>query len=146
MDITVSPIVLTNVLFQVDVDNYAAHVSKVEFVPTVPTTSWKGLAPGSQFNASGNSTWVCNVDLAQDWTTPKSLARYLFAHEGEQKDVIFKPQNEDGAPAWAATVTIAPGNIGGTVDGVPVSSVTLQVKGKPVPDFDDDPLTPNPAE
>jgi len=144
--IAVQPIVLKDVELTIDVDDYAAHVSKVQFDPSTPSASWKGLAPSSVFNASGASTWTCTLEYAQDWTTPKSLARYLLAHEGEEKDVVFQPQQGAGMPAFAATVTIAPGPIGGAVDGVPVGSVTLQVKGKPVPDFDNDPLTPNPAE
>jgi len=144
--VPVAPIVLKNVLFQVDVDDYAAHVSKVEFVPTVATTSWKGLAPAGVYNGSGLSTWVANIDLAQDWKTPKSLSRYLFAHEGESKVVKFQPVAGAAEPSWTVTVTIAPGAIGGGVDAVAVASVTLQCAGKPVPDYDNAPGTPNPAE
>ena len=144
--ITVQPIVLTNAELTIDVDDYAAHVSKVQFDPSTPSASWKGLAPEAVFNASGASTWTCTLEYAQDWTTPKSLARYLLAHAGQKKDVVFQPEAGAAMPAFAATVTIAPGPIGGAVDGVPTGSVTLQVDGAPVPDFDNDPLTPNPAE
>jgi hypothetical protein len=144
--VTVAPIVLKNVLFQVDVDDYAAHVSKVEFVPTASTTSWKGLAPAGVYNGSGLSTWVCNIDGAQDWTTAKSLSRYLYAHEGESKVVKFQPKAGATEPTWTATLTMVPTAIGGSVDTVPVFSVTMQVAGKPVPDYDNTPGTPNPAE
>lgn len=144
--VTVKPIVLKNVLFQVDVDDYAAHVSKVEFVPTPSTATWKGLSPAAVFNGSGLSTWVANVDLAQDWETPKSLARYLFAHEGESKVVKFQPQAGATSPTFTVTLTIVPGSIGGAADAVAVSTVTMQCEGKPVPDYDNTPGTPNPAE
>jgi len=142
--IEVQPIVLKDCELIIDVDDYAAHVSKVQFDPNTPSASWKGLAPSAVFNASGASTWTCSLEYAQDWTTPDSLSRYLLAHAGEKKDVTFQPEAGAGLPAFLATVTIAPGPIGGTVDGVPTGAVTLQVDGAPVPDWDNDPLTPNP--
>jgi hypothetical protein len=144
--VTVTPIVLKNVLFTVDVDDYAAHVSKVEFVPTPSNATWKGLSPAAVFNGSGLSTWVCNIDGAQDWATVKSLSRYLFAHEGESKTVKFQPQVGATSPAFTATLTIVPCTIGGGVDTVPTFTVTMQCAGKPVADFDNTPGTPNPAE
>lgn len=144
--ITVQPIVLRDVLFTVDVDDYAQHVSKVQFDPTPSTTSWKGLSPAAVFNGSGNATWTCTVEGAQDWTTPKSLARYLLAHEGESKTVKFQPKQGAATPAFTATVTIVPPPIGGAVDTVPTFAVTMQVQGKPVPDYDNAPGTPNPVE
>jgi hypothetical protein len=144
--VAVAPIVLKNVLFQVDVDDYAAHVSRVEFVPTPSSTTWKGLAPSAVFNGNGLSTWVANVELAQDWKTPKSLARYLYAHEGESKVVKFQPVAGATEPTWTVTLTIVPGAIGGAVDTVPTATVTMQCAGKPVPDYDNTPGTPNPAD
>jgi hypothetical protein len=144
--ITVAPIVLKNVLFQVDVDDYAAHVSKVEFIPTPSNATWKGLSPSAVFNGSGLATWVANIEGAQDWTTVKSLSRYLYAHEGESKVVKFQPAVGATAPLWTVTLAIVPCTIGGTVDTVPTFSVTMQCAGKPVPDYDNTPGTPNPAE
>src|SRR5690349_14728586 len=144
--VAVEPFVLTNVLFAVDADDFAAHVSKVELVPTTPTVAWKGLAPAGSFNSSGQSSWVANVDMAQDWTTPGSLARYCFAHQGEKRTVTFQPQAGDGQPAWTVELTLVPPSIGGAVDTVAVSSIAMQVSGQPVPDWDNDPATANPAE
>lgn len=144
--VPVAPIVIKNATFMVGADDYAAHCSKVEFVPTPSNASWKGMAPAGVFNGSGLSTWVANVDIAQDWTTPKSLARYLFAHEGETKTVTFQPEAGATAPSWTVELTIVPPSIGGAVDAVATSSVTMQIKGRPVPDFDNTPATPNPTE
>jgi hypothetical protein len=144
--IALKPVVLTDCEFLVDVDDYVGHVSRVEFVPTTPTFAWKGLTPSSAFNKAGTSTWVCNVEGAQDWETPKSLARYLLAHAGQEKTVKFKPTVGAGMPAFEADVTIAPPPIGGAVDTVAVFTISMPVSGAPTPDFDDNPVTPNPAD
>jgi len=144
--IALDPVVLTDCEFTVDVDDYTGHVSRVEFVPTTPTFSWKSLSPASVVNKSGTPTWVANVEGAQDWKTPKSLSRYLLAHAGQSKSVKFKPAKGAGLPAFTATLTIAPPPIGGAVDTVGVFTVSMAVNGQPVPDYDDAPGTPNPAD
>jgi len=128
--IAVSPIILKNVLFQVDLDSYEKHVSSVEFVPSASTVTWKGLTPASVFTFGSTATWQCNVSFAQDWETDDSLSLYLFENEGEEIDVVFEPVN--GGAGFSATLIVAPGSIGGAVDSVAVSTVTLGVKGKPV--------------
>lgn len=129
-DIAVKPIILKDVLFTVESDGYQAHVSQVEFVPSSSTVTWKGLTPTSVFTFGTNATWTCNLGFAQDWETPNSLSQYLFANEGEELDVVFEPVN--GGAGFTATLIAAPGSIGGSVDSVAVSTVTLGVKGKPV--------------
>lgn len=128
--IGVAPIILKDVLFQVETDSYEKHVSSVEFVPSSSTVTWKGLTPASVFSFGTNATWVCNVSFAQDWETADSLAQYLFENEGEEIDVVFEPVN--GGTGFSATLIVSPGSIGGAVDSVAVSTVALGVKGKPV--------------
>lgn len=128
--IAVSPFLLKDVLFSVATDSYEKHVSQVEFVPTSSTVTWKGLTPTSVFSFGTNATWVCNLTFAQDWDTTNSLARYLFDHEGDEIDVTFEPVA--GGSGFTATLIVAPGSIGGTVDAVAVSTVSLGVMGKPV--------------
>ncbi len=127
--ITVAPILLTDVLFQVETDSYEGHVSSVEFVPSASTVNWKGLTPTSVFSFGTTATWTCNLTFAQDWATTNSLSRYLFDNEGEEIDVTFEPVN--GGAGFTATLVVTPGSIGGAVDSVAVSTVTLAVKGKP---------------
>lgn len=127
--VTVNPFLLTDCLFQVEADNYEAHVSKVEFAPSSSSTQFKGLTPTAVFTFAGTSTWTCNLDFAQDWDTPGSLSRYLFEHEGEALDVTFEPKK--GGSAITATIVAIPGSIGGAVDGVATSSVSLGVHGRP---------------
>ncbi|WP_024357801.1 hypothetical protein [Leucobacter chironomi] len=128
--IAVNPFQLTDCLFTVESDNYEAHVSKVEFVPTSTSAQFKGMTPSAAYTFAGTPTWVCNLTFAQDWNTPDSLSRYLFEHTGESIDVTFEPQK--GGPAITATLTAQPGSIGGDVDAVATSSVALGVVGKPV--------------
>jgi hypothetical protein len=128
--IGVAPIILTNVLFQVETDTYEKHVSTVEFVPSSSVVTWKGLTPASVFSAGTTATWTCNLSFAQDWETADSLSLYLFENEGEEIDVTFEPVN--GGAGFTATLIVTPGSIGGAVDSVAVSTVTLGVRGKPV--------------
>lgn len=129
----VVPIILNDVVLTVATDNYEAHVSQVEFVPASSQVNWKGLTPTSVFTFGTSSTWTLNLSFAQDWATTNSLSKYLFDNEGTSKVVTFKPKKPPTgtAPTWTATVIIVPGSIGGAVDSVAVSSVTLGVQGKP---------------
>lgn len=130
VQIAVNPFLMKDCLLTVATSDYAKHVSAVEFVPTASPVTWKGLTPTSVFTFGTNATWVCNLSYAQDWETTDSLSRYLYDHEGEEIEVVFEPVT-DGS-SITATLIIQPGSIGGAVDSVAVSSVSLGVKGKPV--------------
>jgi len=127
--IAVVPIVLKNATFKVGTDNYEAATSGVTFVPSTSTSTvtFKGLTPTASFSfpTTSPSEWVCNIDYAQDWSTATSLSNYLHDHEGETVTVEFVPEAGTGAPSFTADVTIAPGQIGGSVDQVATSSVSL---------------------
>ena len=127
--IAVQPIILTDCKLTIGTDNYEAHVSGVIFNPASSIVTWKGLTPTSKFSFAASSTWTCQLDYAQDWETVDSLSQYLHDNEGTAVAATFEP--EDGGASWGATLLIAPGAIGGQVDGVPVGSVTLGVQGKP---------------
>jgi hypothetical protein len=75
---------------------------------------------------------VCNLEYAQDRATPESLSNYLLAHVGEEVAAVFVPEAGSGMPSFTATLTVVPGQIGGAVDQVAVSSVSLP-STKPVP-------------
>lgn len=128
-EIVVSPFQLTDCTFQVAADNYEAHVSKVEFAPSSTSAKFKGLKPSAVFTFAGSPDWVCNLTFAQDWSTANSLSRYLFEHTGEAVEVTFEPKK--GGTAITATIIVQPGSIGGDVDAVATSTVSLGVQGKP---------------
>ncbi|UOE43744.1 hypothetical protein [Agromyces larvae] len=130
--VDVNPFLMKDCLFQVEADQYEAHVSQVQFSPTSQTVTWKGLTPAAVFSFGTAATWVANLTFAQDWSTADSLSRYLYEHEGEEIDVTFEPVA--GGPGVTATLIVAPGAIGGQVDQVATAQVSLGVKGKPVLD------------
>lgn len=132
--VTVSPIILRDVLLSFTTGEsttaeFEKHVSQVQFDPTSSVVNWKGLNPEAVFSFGTASTWTCTLAYAQDWETADSLSQYLYDHEGEEIPVTFEPKS--GGAGWTATLIIAPGSIGGTVDSVAVATVTLGVKGKP---------------
>lgn len=136
--IAVSPIRLSNVKLNIkngatDVGDFEKHVSEVLLTPTTPTTSWTGLGANvHQF--VGTTTWQASLAHAQDWSTANSLSQYLLDHEGEQVVMTFTPGGGTISatnPAFRCTVTLVPGQIGGAVDAVATSPVTLPVTGKP---------------
>lgn len=131
--IAVAPIVLKDCALLIGADNYEAHVSGVKFVPAVTAVAWKGLTPTSVFSDASAPVWSCVLSYAQDWKTTNSLSQYLLANAGTQKVAVFKPQGiTSGNPIFTATIIIVPGEIGGDVDTVPVSTVTMGVVGVPV--------------
>lgn len=127
--IAVNPFILKDCLFQVESDSYEAHVSQVQFDPESNSVAWKGLTPEAVFTFASHATWKCTIAFAQDWTTPNSLSRYLFEHDGDEIDVVFEPVA--GGPSVTAVLVVTPGAIGGAIDSVATSTVTLAVKGKP---------------
>lgn len=129
--IDVKPIVLRDCTLTVAADDYAKHVSGVTITPTTGSVTWNGLTPDAAFNFPTATTWGAQLDYAQDWETANSLSRYLFDHEGEEVTMTFEPVA--GGLGWEIDVVIAPGSIGGQVNAVAASSVTLGVQGKPRP-------------
>lgn len=130
--VAVSPFVLRDVEFTVEDDDYAKHVSTVQFVPDVASLTWQGLTPDAAFTDVGSPTWTCKIDYAQDWTTSGSFSQYLMDNAGQRKTVTFKPLGAaTGKPVFTATLTITPGPIGGDVNTVQVGEVTLGVVGAP---------------
>lgn len=128
--IAVNPFVLKDVLFSIDVDNYEAHVSQVEFVPSSSVQTWQGLSPESVHTDASTPTWQCTLAYAQDWETEDSLSRYLYENEGQTKPVKLRPRSGSG-PSFTADLIITSGAIGGTVNAFAVATVTLGCKGRP---------------
>lgn len=128
--IPVNPFMMGDATFTVEADNYEASVSSATFTPSSSVTTWKGLTPTAVFSFGANATWTLDLEFAQDWATENSLSRYLYENEGEELDVVFAPKA--GGPTISATIIATPGAIGGAVDAVAASTVSLGVKGKPV--------------
>lgn len=128
--IAVAPIILKDVLLRftgvgsaTGTGDFEKHVSQVEFTPAFSTVTWQGLNPDSTFSKTTTATWSVTLAYAQDWETTDSLSTFLYENEGEELACVFEPVT--GAAGWEATVQVAPGAIGGTVNTVAVATVTL---------------------
>jgi hypothetical protein len=121
---------MRDVLLTIASTNYQAELSSVAFTPSSSTTTWKGLTPTAVFNFATTATWTADLTFAVDWDTSTSLARYLFAHEGETQTIVFRPKGT-GYSGMTANVIITPGAIGGSVDSVSEATVSLPIQGRP---------------
>lgn len=128
--ISVAPFVLKDVLLGIEADNYEAHVSAVTFTPANSAQEWRGLTPTAVFTDPGSETWTATLEIAQDWETPDSLARYLFQNAGSTRAVTFKPRSGSG-PTFEAQVTLVSPAIGGTGNAYATASVACGVQGRP---------------
>src|SRR5690606_2454038 len=127
--VAVKPFVLRDVDLVIGTDNFEAHTSQCEFVPSTSQLTWTGLAQNT-VTASSPATWVLTLALAQDWETEGSLAQYLHENEGETVSVTLTPQ--DGAGSFTAHVTITPCSIGGSAAAFATSTVSM---GSTKPEF-----------
>jgi hypothetical protein len=128
--IAVLPIILKDVVLEIENDDFAAAVSSAILTPASSPVVFKGLKDGATFTDVTAATWTLALTYAQDWVTPGSLSTYLFNEEGAIKDAVLKPQSGVG-PSFAVQVIITPGAIGGAVDQTATATVTLGVQGKP---------------
>ena len=128
--ITPTPVVLKDMIVQIDADDYAAACSSAALTPTVQTVVFKGLKPTAAFTDVTSPSWTMDLTYAQDWADEDSLANYLLEHAGEQKAAVLKPQTGIG-PSFGVNVLIAPGPIGGQGDATAVGTVSLGVIGTP---------------
>lgn len=138
--IPVEPVILQNALLQIAStptgdpatgDDFAAALSSIRINPTTATVVYKGLKRNSHTFPT-LPEWTAVLNVAQDWETANALSRFLFDHAGEKLPAIVEPTEGVGT-SWELTLVIAPVAIGGEVDGVMTSEVTLGVDGQPVP-------------
>lgn len=127
--IPIEPLFISESTLTMGLDDYAAHISGAQFVPSSSTVTWKGAKRGSAFSRQTSPTWALTLNYAQDWESASSLSKYLLAHEGESITIELAPI--DGGQAFEAEVIITPGAIGGEVDSFGTTSVTLGVLGAP---------------
>jgi len=139
-EIAVRPFIMRNAIISFGTDDFAAAVSTATIQNSSGTTDFKGLKPSAVFTFPQATTYSLELSYAQDWASPLSLSRYLWEHKGET--VPFELNADDtvadptlGTTVWSGVVAIAPGAVGGDVDGVAQSSVSLGIVGEPVPTF-----------
>ena len=121
------PFIVANVNMTLDAVDYSPSVNQVQFDPTTPKATFKGLAPGAVFVMAGEPSWVATIGLAQDWETATGLAVYLMDNVGEIVPATFEPKA--GGTPFTCNLLIEPGPVGGTGDNVAVATVALSVVG-----------------
>ena len=129
-DITPAPLYLKDVILTVDGDTYEKAISSATFTPTVPTATFKGLSDDAVYTQAGSASWMVDLAYVQDWDSADSLSGYLFANQGDEVTLSFKPKSATGG-TFSCTVVIIPGSIGGAVDSFATTTVSLPVIGQP---------------
>lgn len=133
--IAVAPYVFKDARISVAADNYEKHLSGVTLNPSADqnTVTWQGLTPATTFTDTTQPTvsWQVSFEYAQDWVTANSLSQYLLANSGLTKAIKIQPVAGVGAKTFSVNAVIVPGPVGGNVNEVQTSSVTLNVIGQP---------------
>ena len=81
--IAVKPYMISDCLLTLGADNYEAHASKIEFVPTVTKTKFKGSTPSSVHNFIGTPEWVMKLTRISTSSQAASSRRNSVTSEGE---------------------------------------------------------------
>lgn len=126
--ITPAPFMMNDATLTIATDNYEKSVDSVKLTPTTPTAIFQGI-DGTQSGVAGDPTWVLAIGFAQDHVTAASVSKYLLAHHGEEKTIVFTPQN--GGDSYSVDVLCIPSEIGGDAGTLQKASVQLPVIGQP---------------
>jgi hypothetical protein len=138
-EIDVRPFIMRNAIIQLGTDDFAAAVSTATIAPASGTSDFKGLKPAAVFTFPQATTYTLDLTYAQDWSVDTGLSWYLWTHKGETVPFTLNPDDTTGmtpavgSTSWTGTVALAPGGVGGDVDTVATSSVSLGIVGEPVP-------------
>ena len=127
--VAVAPSTFKKFQVQIATDDYAPAVASCKFTPNQTTSTWKGGTPDAVFTDVSTPTWTCAMKIAQDWKTPGSLSAYFLAHAGEEVAATFVPV--EGGMSVAATLVLAPPEVGGDIDAWGETTVTHACKGAP---------------
>jgi hypothetical protein len=130
--IGVQPIVFKNMSVLIGTDNFEKAIKTLKFTPSTSIQTWKGGTPASVFTDVTSPTWVCDMGLAQDWSTTGALAQYLLTNQGTTKACTFRPYGGTTGPNISATLILAPPEIGGDIDAWLETTVQHAVSGTPV--------------
>lgn len=117
-------------------NDFAKAVNRAELIPSGGIVTFKGGKPDAVYTFPEAQTYTFQIDFAQDWgsAAAASLSRYLFDNVGLSVPCQFNANDQATKTTnWAFTVVIVPGSVGGPIDSVAVTTVTLGVVGLPVP-------------
>ena len=123
-----TPYSLKNATLTIDVDDYTAAVTQVEFTPSTATSTVRTI-DGVAHKDQSTAEWSCTIGFVQDLSAT-GLLRYLLANDGQSKDVTFTPETD--GPSIDATLVVSPGTIGGTAGADLTTATVTLVSTKPV--------------
>ena len=123
-----NPYSLKNATLTIDVDDYTAAVTQVEFSPSTATSTVRTI-DGVAHKDQSTAEWSCTIGFVQDLSAT-GLLRYLLANDGQSKDVTFTPKT--AGPSIDATLVVSPGTIGGTAGADLTTATVTLVSTKPV--------------
>lgn len=113
----------------IDGVEYADDIDNLEINPTTQTSTFTPIS-GRTVSDVAAATWAATMNVAQDFTDG-SLWMLCFDHEGEEKEVIFKPKGvQTGMPSIKAKLVLSPGKVGGA-PGAQTAQITAAVREKP---------------
>ncbi len=127
MNIPAAPYFMYDVTVKLGADTYEEALTSVKFTPTTPKVTFKGLAKNSK-TFVGTPTWVSALTFAQDLASAASLHKLLHSTAPGTPIVLELIATETGEKV-RATILVEPGELGGDVETVPTSAVTLAVDG-----------------
>lgn len=121
--------VLRDAIVTIGDNEFQTSISNITMTPTATSIVWSGVG-GNTLTDTSSATWAAAITFAQDFETPNSLSQFLFDNEGATFPFYFRPRNGVGM-AYTGVVTITPGAIGGAVNTINESTVTLGLSSKP---------------
>ncbi|QOP64219.1 major tail protein [Arthrobacter phage Yavru] len=118
---------LKNATVTVDGADASEDADNVEFTPTTTAATFTPIS-GTTQSDSGATSWVCNMNIAQNFTAG---SLFMLMYEADEPiDVVLKPRGTASGPTITATIVPVPAKIGGGA-GALTASVSCQVNGKP---------------
>jgi hypothetical protein len=111
--------------FKVGSDDYTAHISSYEWVPTTPDAEVTDIG-GTVHKFSASSSWVFNADVIQDFTAT-GWTTFLLAHETEAAHVTVTT----GDANFDADITLVAPHIGGKYGDIGAGSLSFP-SSKPI--------------
>ncbi|MFZ4843016.1 hypothetical protein [Mycetocola saprophilus] len=121
---------LKEVIVVLDGTDYGAHTSSVDATPASTTTTWRGGKSGAIRTDRSPSEWVVNLNVAQDFATPGSLANILLENDGKKAQFAFQPFPDSPFMLEVEVTLVAP-KVGGAVNAFNESTVALPANGAP---------------
>jgi hypothetical protein len=116
-------------------DNYEDYFNRSELVYSPGSAvTYQGGTKDATYTFPTPGTWNWEVTTPQDFDKPDGLSRFLWAHRGEDLEVVIAPKA--GGTSWAFDCTAPLGvGVGGTIGAVAQNTLGFPLKGEPVPTF-----------